>query len=103
MDGQIPLFQSMIRQLSEYPDLKQMLNALLFQGKRMTFNPDNPVISLAAMFGYIINRERCIQIANRIFEMRLYNYFLSEEELTNAIYNKAQIDKNQFIQGRNLI
>lgn len=90
LDGQIPLFQSMIRQLSEYPDLKQMLNVLLFQGKRMTFNPDNPVISLAAMFGYIVNKERCIQIANRIFEMRLYNYFLSEEELTNAIYNEAQ-------------
>lgn len=90
LDGQIPLFQSMIRQLSEYPDLKQMLNALLFQGKRMTFNPDNPVISLTAMFGYIVSKERSIRIANRIFEMRLYNYFLSEEELTNAIYNEAQ-------------
>ncbi|MCM1267891.1 MAG: AAA-like domain-containing protein [Bacteroidales bacterium] len=87
---QLPLFQSMIRQMSEYPELKQMLNVLLFQGKRISFNVDNPVIELAAMFGYIVNREGSVQVANRIFETRLYSYFLSEEELTNAIYDVAQ-------------
>lgn len=91
----------MIRQLSEYPELKQMLNALLFQGKRVTFNPDNSVISLASMFGYIVNRQGSIQVANRIFEMRLYNFFLSEEELKNAMYDEAQRSKSQFIsEGR---
>ena len=81
----LPLFQSMIRQLSEHPDLKQMLNALLFQGKRITFNPDTPVIDLAAMFGYVVNRGGCVQMSNGIFEIRLYSYFFSEEELTNVI------------------
>ncbi|MCM1123831.1 MAG: hypothetical protein NC416_14705 [Eubacterium sp.] len=52
--------------------------------------PINPVIELAAMFGYIVNRESSVQVANRIFETRLYSYFLSEEELTNAIYDVAQ-------------
>ncbi|MCM1123049.1 MAG: ATP-binding protein [Eubacterium sp.] len=96
------LFQSMIRQLSEYPELKQMLNALLFQGKRITFNTDNPVIELAFMFGYIVNRAGSIQVANRIFEMRLYGYFLSEEELTNAIYDEAQGNKSIYIHGGRL-
>lgn len=98
---QAPLFESMIRQLSEYPDLKQMLHALLFQGKRITFNPDNYVINLAAMFGYIINREGSVPVANRIFEMRLYNFFLSEEELRNAIYDEAQGNRNQFVNDAN--
>ncbi|MCM1174190.1 MAG: AAA-like domain-containing protein [Blautia sp.] len=102
LNKQQPLFQSMIRQLNEYPELKQMLSALLFQGKRITFNIDNPVIELASMFGYIVSREGSVQVANRIFEMRLYGYFLSEEELSNAIYDVAQGDKNLYIQNGKL-
>ena len=36
------------------------------------------------MFGYVVDRDGRVQIANRIFEMRLYNFFLSEAELTSA-------------------
>ncbi len=102
LNKQLPLFQSMIRQLGEYQELKQMLSALLFQGKRITFNIDNPVIELAFMFGYIVNRESSVQVANRIFEMRLYGYFLSEEELTNAIYDVAQGNKSLYIHNGRL-
>lgn len=102
LSQQMPLFQSMMRQLDEHPELKQMLNALLFQGKRLTFNPDHPVIGLAAMFGYITNKNGSIQVANRIFESRLYNYFLSEEELTNAMYDVAQGNKSQYFSNGKL-
>lgn len=85
LDEQVPLFQSMVRQFDEHPDLKQMMKAVLFQGKRITYNPDSAVIDMAAMFGYITNKNGSIQAANRIFEMRLYNLFLSEEELTKVI------------------
>lgn len=94
---QIPLFGSMIHQLKEYPEMKQMLKAVLLLGKRVSYNPDAPAINLAFMFGYIVNKEGSIQVANRIFEMRLYNLFLSEEELSNAIYDKAQGNKSQFV------
>lgn len=99
---QIPLFESMVRQLEEYPEMKQMLKAVLFQGKRVSYNPDLPAVSLASMFGYVINAEGSIQVANRIFEMRLYNLFLAEEELTNALYDKAQGNKTQFVSGNRL-
>lgn len=92
-----PLFESMMRQLDEYPNMKQMLHAILFQGKRISYNADNSVIQLAAMFGYIVNKNGSIQVANCIFETRLYNFFLSEEELTNAIYDEAQGSKSQFL------
>ena len=49
------------------------------------------------MFGYAVDRDDKVQIVNRIFEMCLYNYFLSEEELSNAIGNKAKRDKCYFI------
>ena len=92
-----PLFESMVRQLEEYPEMKQMLNAILFQGKRISYNADTLVIHLASMFGYVVNRNGIVQVANRIFETRLYNLFLSEDELHSAIYNKAQADQSRFI------
>ncbi len=99
LDENIPLFNSMIRQIYEYPEMKQMLQAILFEGKRLTYNPDHPAINLASMFGYIVSKEKAVQVANRIFEMRLYNFFLSEEELTAAIYHEAQANRNQFVDG----
>ena len=99
---QAPFFESMIRQLEEYPEMKKMLKVVLFQGKRVSYNPDLPAVSLASMFGYIINAKGSIQVANRIFEMRLYNLFLAEEELTNALYDKAQGNKFQFVNGDRL-
>lgn len=99
---QAPFFESMIRQLEECPKMKQMLKSILFLGKRISYNPDIPEINLAAMFGYIVNAQGSIQIANRIFEMRLYNLFLAEEELSSTIYDKAQGNKSRFIQDDKL-
>lgn len=93
----MPLFDSLIRQMEEYPDMKQMLQAMLFQGRQMAYNPDARDVELARMFGYVVDRDGSVQIANRIFEMRLYNFFLSEAELTSVIYRMAEQEKRQFI------
>ena len=58
-----------------------MLQAILFQGSRYLFNTDNTEMNLAKMFGFIKQENGVVAIANRIFEVRLYNYFLSKEEL----------------------
>lgn len=97
LDDSTPLFESMIRHLSEYPEMKKMFQSILFQGKLISYNPDAKEMNLACMFGYTINRDGYIQIANRIFETRLYNCFYSEEELSNAIVNTAMMNKNYFI------
>ncbi|MDE7313624.1 MAG: AAA-like domain-containing protein [Eubacterium sp.] len=97
-----PLFESMIKQLTEYPEMKHMLHLILFEGKQVNYNPYHPIVNLASMFGYIINKNNSIQITNRIFELCLYRLFLSEEELSNAIYNEAQGNRNQFTEGGRL-
>ncbi len=98
----IPLFESMIRHLDDYPEMKQMFQAILFQGSEVSYNPDTKEINLACMFGYAVNRKGKVQIANRIFETRLYNYFYSEEELSSAIICEAKRDKNCFINNGRL-
>ncbi len=97
-----PLFESMIRHLNEYPEMKKMFQAILFQGSAFSYSPDTKEISLACMFGYAINGEGKVQIANRIFEMRLYNYFLSEEELSSTMGKMAQRDKSYFVHDGHL-
>ena len=91
------LLDSMFKHITEYPDLKKMLYAMLFHGEQITYNQHNHVIELACMFGYTVDNGVNVQVANRIFETCLYNLFLSEEELTNAMSRKAKLDRNQFV------
>lgn len=91
------LFDSMIHQLEIYPELRDILYKILFQGQRITFNPDNEAVSFGTMFGYVFNQKGSVSVSNRIFEMRLYNLFLSEEELNSLTYQDAQRRQTQFI------
>ena len=48
------------------------------------------------MFGFVKVEQETLQIANRIFETRLYNYFLSLPEVQNGeMYRLAFWNKNQ--------
>lgn len=91
-----PTFQSVI--LAGVYDIKNMLYAILFQGESYPYNPDNFVMDIGTMFGFIKEKDGQAVISNRIFETRLYNLFLSEELTNSAIYQSGERDKNQFIQ-----
>ncbi len=75
------LFDSMVKHIREYKDLKELLYAILFQGEQVAYNQYNHTIALACMFGYVVDDGVYVQVANRIFETCLYNWFLFEEEL----------------------
>ena len=97
------LFESLIGKIDSFPELERMLYTLLFVGKDIPFNADNQSITVASMFGFVKNRDGNVVLANRIFEMRLYNRFLSVEELReNDIYSASVCDKNQFVIGGHL-
>lgn len=97
------LFESLVGKLTDYPELNVIIQTLLFTGKTMSYNADNPAVDIAEMFGFIRNHNGKIQVANRIFETRLYNLYLSEEELRNdEILKAVQQDRNQFIENGSL-
>ena len=53
--------------------------------------------------GLIRNDRGTVRVANRIFETRLYNLFLSEEELkSNVFYREGDLAKNIFIEDGKL-
>ena len=72
------LFESMDNKLIDYPDLKQMLKELLLQGKPIENIPGNQSMRMAVLFGFVTVQNGFLCVANRIFETRLYNGFLSK-------------------------
>ena len=97
------LFESLMGKVNAYSGLREALYTILFTGKSIAYNPDNEAIDVALMYGFIKNINGSVVISNRIFETRLYNYFLSAGDVQNsAIYKAALQDKNQFIQNGHL-
>lgn len=83
--------------ITDFPELNVMLRALLFTGKSIVYNADEPAIDIATMFGFIKNSNGAVVIANRIFETRLYNFYLSTSEMQGLdIYKASLQDKSQF-------
>jgi len=95
-------FDDLVKKLDDFPEIRSMLKENLCYGKSFSFNPDNKILNIAAMFNYVVNNNGLVKISNRIIETRLYNMFLSEEEMNSSIYNEAQIDKPQFIENGKL-
>lgn len=80
-----------------------MLQHLLFQGKEITYVMGIVSLEKALLFGFVKKSNNLILVANRIFEVLLYNLFLaSPQEQQDEPYTKALKEKNQFFQEGHL-
>lgn len=93
------LFDDMQKKLDDYPKLYEMLYAMLFYGQSFPFNPNNQLIGIGVMFGFLVNRDGQVAVSNRIFETWFYNLFLSKELMNDKSYLAAADIKNQFVQN----
>ena len=93
------LFTSMTRNLEEYPELKRFIYFLSILGDNITYDPNNPVIDFATMFGIIkYDANRKVSIHNIIFEEVLNNYFIAEQNIADM--GKLRINYNYVTDGR---
>ena len=92
-----PLFDSMIRQLDIYKDLRNILEDIIYRGKQISYSPDVKPIEMGVMFGFLKEENGRVVIANRIFEMRLLNMFITEEAVKSEAYRYGSLDRNQFV------
>jgi energy-coupling factor transporter ATP-binding protein EcfA2 len=93
-----PLFQSLMNKLNDFPELNHVISQLLFQGKSIAYNADDPAVQNAKMFGFVKIINSNVLLANRIFEMRLYNKLLLDfKEQNNEIFTESMRHKNQFV------
>ena len=97
-----PLFESMVRQLDLYKELRVMLENIIYQGMRIPFSPDEKAVSMGLMFGFLTEKNGQVAIANRIFEMYLLNLFMTEEAGKSEIYAQGGSDRIGFIKENRL-
>ena len=98
----MPLFESLINKLEDNKDLRTMIEQILFEGSKFSYNSDDAVISALAMYGFIRNDNGTAAIANRIFETRIYNWLLSVYKTSSELSQAGIAEKSQFIDGNNL-
>lgn len=97
-----PLFESMAKQLDTYKDLHNIIEDIIYRGKRIPFSMEERSIHLGVMFGYLKEENDRVVIANRIFEMCLLNMFMAKEAITSEVFAKGGSDKPQFIKNGRL-
>jgi len=49
-------------------------------GEKRSYSVDNPTVNLGAIYGIIKNSNQTVIVSNRIFEIRICNYFISKDE-----------------------
>ena len=97
-----PFFDDLIKKLDDFPKLFQMLEDILYHGNSYIYNPDDKVISIAKIFNYIQNSNGRVKVSNRIIETRLYNFFMTEEQMKSVFYKHGDTDRTQFIENGTL-
>jgi hypothetical protein len=75
------LFDDVKKNLEMNSDLYNLIYDLLIMGVEKTYNRDNPAIEWGLMFGFIKNQNGKVVVANRIFELRIANYFIEKDYL----------------------
>ncbi|MCD8134092.1 MAG: AAA-like domain-containing protein [Clostridiales bacterium] len=97
------LFESLKDKIDAWPELRELLYQLLMNGRTIAYIPDNEAIDIAMMFGFVKATKAGVVVANRIFETRLYNLFLSEEEIRGSdMYMLGDRDRYQFVKNGKL-
>lgn len=100
--SRIPLFESLINKLEDDQQLCNLLYRLLFQGEKFLFSAYDSAIQSAVMYGFVKNQNGSLEIANRIFETVIYDWFISSASTNSPIFSEGVNDKNQFIQDGQL-
>ncbi|MCL2098957.1 MAG: GxxExxY protein [Oscillospiraceae bacterium] len=75
------LFDDIFKNIRNYKKLNEFLYEMLFIGRETAFNIDNEIINTGHMFGFLKNINGKTRISNKIFGMRIYNYYVSENEI----------------------
>ena len=97
-----PLFESLINKLEDNEQLCELIYGILFNGYRVPYNPDDSAIDSAMMYGFVKNENGFVAVANRIFEVRIYNWFVTREKTQSPIFVKGMNEKTQFVVGNHL-
>ncbi|MCL1864036.1 MAG: AAA-like domain-containing protein [Defluviitaleaceae bacterium] len=91
------LFDDMFKNLENNKELSSLIYDLLIMRAVKPFVIDDPIVGIGVMYGFLVNTDDKIAIANKIFELRMVNYYISKD-----LRNKKQITgvlQHDIVQG----
>ena len=91
------LFDDLTKKLLDHPQLKEMLQNILFGGIDFPYKRETPIIDLGVTFGFLKDKNGIVAVSNRIFETQLYDMFLAEMAVNNKLYMEASTSRSQFV------
>jgi hypothetical protein len=81
---QSTLFDDMFKNIKSTPELRDVLYAIVINGKSFRFNSDNSGMEIGLLYGILAQKYEKLIIHNRIFEIRITNYFATEKEISDS-------------------
>jgi hypothetical protein len=75
------LFRDMIKKIEDNQSLSDMLFDLTIGKIKYDSNIDSPAVNFGIMFGFLAPDTEMLQVHNKIFEIRITNYFISVKTL----------------------
>ena len=91
------LFESLTGKLTNYPELRKRLRAILMRGESIAWLPYDEEQQQLFMYGFIRNNHNTVAVSNRIFEMLLYTQFIGESDKNNDLKQVAAGTKSEFV------
>jgi len=85
IDEKNTLFDDIFKNLENNRKLYELIYDVLIVGEKRLYSIDNPTVNLGVMYGIIKNSNQGITVSNRIFEIRICNYFISKDEEVNKL------------------
>jgi hypothetical protein len=94
------LFSDIIKNLEDNHELYNLVYDIIIVGTAYESNPDNPLIALGSAYGIFDNSESFkLQITNKIFIIRLANYFISKNATSSQITKKFGVLQYDVVQS----
>lgn len=89
LDDKNTLFDDLIKNLENNPELYSIIYNILINGLPISYNINNPIIDLGHMFGYFEkDKNNIITVSNQILREVIYNYMISKADTsTMSKYN----------------
>ncbi len=94
-----PLIDSLIKNYENNLELQTLIDRIVLQGEQFPFTATNPTVDLGITFGLFSEDNGILQIANKIFEIVLYNHIIMKNLLKSVMDTPV---KSQFIDNGKL-
>ena len=99
LEEESTLFKHLIKKLEENRELSDLLFDLTVGKIKYAYNVDVPMIEIGVMYGFLSKGANGLQVHNRIFEIRITNYFVSKSAQKWRENNIAQIPASDIIKN----